>query len=140
MRTSCVRASGYDISGIGPDDSDSIVSVGQRAVKVNGKATISNNTPLQLTCAITGHPTSEKVALAFAIPDNSGLGDVRVSVYIDGQERISKIMSRGQARRYVFDVTGASSYAYILQPLNNGYGDIYFPIVAQPRPVMPQTN
>ena len=137
LQTSCVKASGSDITGIGRDDSDSIVSVGQRAVSVSAKTRIYANTPLQMTCAITRHPTDEKVRLALAIPDNSGLETVRVSIYVDGQEKFSKIMSRGQVRQKDIDITGASSYAYILQPIGvNLYGDnsIYFPSIRQPRP------
>jgi hypothetical protein len=143
LQTNCVKASGSDMTGIGRDDSDSIVSVGQRAVPVHAKVNISSSIPFQMTCAITRHPTNEKATLAIAIPDNSKLENVRVSIYVDGQERFSKIISRGQVRGRVFDITGASSYAYILQPL--GYSslfgdDIYFPNIRQPRPAMSRTN
>jgi hypothetical protein len=80
LQTSCVKASGSDMTGIGRDDSDSIVSVGQRAIKVGAKVVINVDSPFQMTCAITRHPTDEKVKLALAIPDNSGLETVRVII------------------------------------------------------------
>jgi hypothetical protein len=129
----CVKANGSDIRGIGRDDPESMVSVGRRAIKVYGKVVIYTGEPYGETCSIQVHPSSEKVALAFAIPDNSSLYNVRVSIYVDGQERISKIMSRGEFRKYIFDVTSASSYAYTLEPLDRINGDIYFPQISQPR-------
>ena len=143
LRTSCVLMAGNNVSAIGQDNSYPIVSVGQRFIQVTSRLWITNQNPHQTTCAITVHPTSEKVALGFAIPDGSTLGDVKVSIYVDGQVRIGTIMNRGQVRRYIFDVTGASSYAYTLEPLSNGsnnVGDIYFPRTPQPRPVISQTN
>ncbi len=137
LQTSCVKASGSDMTGIGRDDSDSIVSVGQRAVPVHAKVGIYVNHPFQMTCAITRHPTDEKVTLAFAIPDNSKLENVRMSIYVDGQEKFSKIISRGQVRVKTFDIAGASSFAYILQPLGDSsfFGDdIYFPPIPRRRP------
>lgn len=131
LEQNCVKANGADIRSI--DDSESMVSVGRAAVKVYGKVVIYTGEPYGETCLIQVHPSSEKVALAFAIPDNSTLYNVRVSVYVDGQERINRIMSRGQARKYIIDVTGASSYAYTLEPLDRINGDIYFPHVSQPR-------
>lgn len=135
LQTSCVKASNEDVRGIGRDDSDSMVSVGQRSVSVSTKTGIYANTPLQMTCAITRHPTDGKARIAFAIPDNSTLENVRLSIYVDGREIFSNIISRGQVRGKVVDITGASSYAYILQPLNGGYGDIYWPRIPQRRPV-----
>jgi hypothetical protein len=134
LQTSCVKASGNDITGIGRDDSDSIVSVGQRAIGVSSKVGISYNESLRLTCAITRHPTDGKARIAFAIPDNSTLENVRLSIYVDGREIFSNIISRGQVRGKVIDITGASSYAYILQAINSG-GDIYWPRIPQRRPV-----
>ncbi|WP_310425470.1 hypothetical protein [Chamaesiphon sp. VAR_48_metabat_135_sub] len=136
LQTSCVKASGSDMTGIGRDDSDSIVSVGQRAIKVGAKVAINVDSPFQMTCAITRHPTDEKLRLALAIPDNSGLETVRVSIYVNGQEKFSQIISRGQARQKDIDITGASSYAYILQPIGVTWlsfnTSIYFPIMRQP--------
>ena len=132
VQVNCVKANGPDIRAIGRDDSESTVSVGRNAIKVYGKVDIYTGSPYGETCSIQVHPSSEKVALAFAIPDNSSLYNVRVSVYVDGQERISKIMSRGQARKYTIDVTGANSYAYTLEPLDRINGDIYFPHISQP--------
>jgi hypothetical protein len=120
----CVTASGrtaYNTEG----RSDSIVSVGRRAMKAHATVYIHPREPHTNTCSIDVHPSDEKFGLAFAIPDNSDLSNVRVTVYVDGQERISKIISRGQVGRYTIDVTGANSYAYTLQPLNDS-GDIYF--------------
>jgi hypothetical protein len=131
LQLSCVKANGDDATGIGRDDSDAMISVGRNAIKVHGKVYISPENPHGGTCEIQGHPSSEKVALGYAIPDNSALENVRVSIYVDGQERISKIISRGQFRRYVFDITGASSYAYVLQPLDS-IGEIYFPHTQKP--------
>jgi hypothetical protein len=131
LEQNCVKANGADIRAI--DDSESMVSVGRAAVKVYGKVVIYTGEPYGETCSIQVHPSSEKVALAFAIPDNSTLYNVRVSIYVDGQERINRIMSRGQARKYIIDVTGANSYAYTLEPLDRINGDIYFPHVSQPR-------
>jgi hypothetical protein len=133
LQQNCIKANGADIRAIGRDDSDSMISVGRNAIKVYGKVVIYTGEPYGETCSIQVHPSSEKVALAFAIPDNSSLYNVRVSIYVDGQERISKIMSRGEFRKYVFDVTSANSYAYTLEPLDRINGDIYFPHISQPR-------
>jgi hypothetical protein len=133
LRQKCVKASGSTLRGIGRDDSDAMVSVGQKAIKVFAHVDIYTGSPYGETCAIEVHPSSEKVSLAFAIPDNSSLYEVRVSVYVDGQERTSEIMSRGQDRRYTVDITGASSYAFTLKPLDRIDGHIYFPYISQPR-------
>lgn len=136
LEANCVKANnGSDITGIGQDDSESMVSVGRRAIKVWGKVDIYPDTPHEQTCSILVHPSSEKVPLVLAIPDNSNLTNVRVSVYVDGQERINKIMSRGQSRVYIINVTGANSYAYTLKPLEySKYGNyIYFPYIPQRR-------
>jgi hypothetical protein len=133
LKQKCVKASGSNLRGIGRDDSAAMVSVGQRAIKVFALVDIYTGSPYGETCAIEVHSSSEKVALAFAIPDNSSLYEVRVSVYVDGEERTSEIMSRGQDRRYTVDITGANSYAFTLQPLDRIDGHIYFPYISQPR-------
>lgn len=125
----CIKANGADARAM--DDSESVVSVGRRAIKVHSAVYIYPQAPHELTCSIQTHPLDEKVALAFAIPDNSTLYNVRVNIYVNGQQRISEIMRRGQARKHVIDVTGASSYAYTLEPLDRSSGDIYFPHVWQ---------
>ena len=139
IRVRCVRVNGSEVTRIGRDDSDSMISVGQRAARAMAKIQVSDSNPAQRTCAILRHPTSEKVTHAFAIPDNSTLPNVRVSISVDGQERISKIIGRGQARQYTVDLTGANSYAITLQPVNfdsgyslSPYGDVYMLPVRQP--------
>jgi hypothetical protein len=122
----CVKVDGEGSYAIGQDESESTVSVGRNALKVWGKVYISPRTPYGETCSVEVHPSDEKIRLAFAIPDNSNLDNMRISIYVDGQQRISKIISRSQVGRYTIDITGANSYAYTLQPLN-GDGRVYFP-------------
>ena len=114
-RLRCVRVNGSDATRIGRDDSDSMISVGQRAMRAGAKIEVSDNNPAQRTCAIMRHPTSEKITQAFAIPDNSSITSARVSISVDGQERISRIISRGQAHKYTIDINGANSYAITLR-------------------------
>ena len=133
----CVKVNGSDTTRIGQYDSDSMISVGKRAARAFAKIQVSDYSPAQRTCAIMRHPTSEKLISAFAIPDNSTLANVRVSISVDGQERINKIIGRGQARKYTVDLTGANSYAITLQPINFNsgdslYGDVYMLPVRQP--------
>ena len=111
---------------IGQDDAESMISVGLRPVKVWGKFTMDSfrSQPYEQTCSIEGHPTDEKFRVNLAIPENSELYSARVTLYVDGQERISKIVTRGQVGRYAIDLTGANSFAYKIQRVN-GNGDIY---------------
>jgi hypothetical protein len=109
-----------------------MISVGRRAVRVNTKFYISESNPHERTCTILSHPASEKVRLAFAIPDNSSVENVRVSIFVDGREKISRILSRGQLQIFTFDVSGSSSYATAIQPLNSSSGYMNFIAVRQP--------
>jgi hypothetical protein len=134
LQASCIKSgnSASTVRGIARDNPDSMISVGRNAIKVYGTVDVYYGSIYGETCSIQVHPSSEKVALAFAIPDNSNLGNVRVSIYVNGQERISKIMSRGQFRKYIFDVTDANSYAYTLEPIDDADGHVYFPYVSRP--------
>ncbi len=123
----CVQSSGSDLREIGRDDQDSVVSVGRRSLRVGGKVYIRTKSPYSIACAIQVPSSGGQASYAFAIPDNSSLYNVRVTFYVDGQERMSKIMSRGQVRKYVVNVTDGSSFAYTLQPLDEFDGDIYIP-------------
>jgi hypothetical protein len=120
----CVKANGRDSYNLGQDDPGSIVSVGRSAMKAYSSISIYPGSPHGTTCSIDVHPSDEKVAYAFAIPDNSGINNMRFTIYVDGQQKISKIISRGQVGRYMIDTTGANSYAFTLEALN-GSGDIY---------------
>jgi hypothetical protein len=103
---------------------DSIVSVGRSAMKTYERVEIYPNNPHGSTCAIEAHPADEKIGFAFAIPDNSNLDRVRVTIYVDGQPRINKIISRGRVGKYTVDSKGANSYAFTLETLS-GNGTIY---------------
>lgn len=120
----CVKANGRDSYNLGQDDTNSIVSVGRSAMKAYSSISIYPGSPHGTTCSIDVHPSDEKVAYAFAIPDNSGINNMRFTIYVDGQQKISKIISRGQVGRYMIDTTGANSYAFTLEALN-GSGDVY---------------
>ena len=120
----CVNGIFFTI--IGQDDAESMVSVGRKPIKVWGKFNLDSfrSQPYEETCSIEVHPTDEKLRVNLAIPDNSELYSARVTFYVDGQERISKIITRGQVGRYTIDLTGANSYAQKIQRIN-GDGSIY---------------
>ena len=117
----CVKTSGADGEFFSQDSSESMVSVAQKAVKVSGKLYLGSYN-FGTTCSIGAHPPDEKLRFGFAIPDNSGLSGARLTVYIDGQRRISKIISRGQVGKYTIDITGANSYAYSLDRIGDSSG------------------
>ena len=117
------------IKGIGQDDTESMVSVGRKPVNVVGKLNFNSfgfeSQPYEVTCSIEVHPADEKFRVSLTIPDNSELYSARVTLYVDGQEQISKIITRGQVGRYTIDITGANSFAYRIQRVNSD-GNIYF--------------
>jgi DNA mismatch repair ATPase MutL len=127
LRASCVKVSGYDPQWIDRDSQDSTISVGMRAIRSTSKLLIGwGGEYYQQTCGIQVRPSSGKVRVAYAIPDNSTLESVRVSIYVDGQEKVSRLLHRGQAQLFVADITGARSYAVSLK-VTNGNGDIHYP-------------
>jgi hypothetical protein len=132
LRARCVKVNGLDFEAIGRDSSESMISVGRRAVRVSSKFYISDNNPHERTCTILSRPASEKVGLVFAIPDNSSIENVRVSIFVGGREKISRIMSRGQLQNFTFDISGANSYATVIQPLNSSAGYMNFIPSRQP--------
>jgi hypothetical protein len=119
----CVLANGSDAYTT-QGANDSIVSVGRNATRTYTRIRIYPNNPHGQTCTIEAHPADEKLGFSFAIPDNSNLDRVRVTIFVDGQSRISKVISRGRVGRYTVDITGANSYAYTLESLS-GDGTIY---------------
>jgi hypothetical protein len=119
----CVLANGSDAYNT-QGANDSIVSVGRSATRTYTRIGIYPNNPHGQTCTIEAHPADEKLGFAFAIPDNSNLDRVRATIFVDGQPRISKVISRGRVGRYTVDITGANSYAYTLESLS-GDGTIY---------------
>jgi hypothetical protein len=130
---SCISANGNDYEVINRDSPDSNISVGRRPFRVVRKVNVSSyGTNFEKTCRILRRLSSEKVRVGYAIPDNSTLVSVRVSIYVDGQEKTSGILSVGQARAFTADVAGASSYAIVIKPLD-GYGYVYSVGVKQPQ-------
>jgi hypothetical protein len=132
LRFRCVKVNGLDMEAIGRDSPESMISVGRRAVRVGSKFYISDNNTHERTCTVLSRPASEKVRLAFAIPDNSSVENVRVSIFVGGQEKISRIMSRGQLQSFTFDISGTNSFATIIKPLNSTAGYMNFIPSRQP--------
>jgi hypothetical protein len=122
----CISANGNDFENIDRDSPESNISVGRRPFRVLKKANLGSwgTTSFERTCRILRHPSSEKVRVGYAIPDNSTLIRARVSIYVNGQEKTSEILTVGQAKAFTADIAGASSYAVVVKPLE-GYGYIY---------------
>jgi hypothetical protein len=134
LRANCISANGNNPENIDRDSPESSISVGRRLVRVFRKALIlsDNSSSYERTCRILSHPASEKLSVAFAIPDNSNLTRARVSIYVGGQEKARGMIFAGQARKYTVDLSGAHSYAIVVKPLDGG--DYIYPLpVAQPR-------
>ena len=127
LEVKCVKSQGYDSRSIGESDYNSMISVGQRAVKAYELARIyADSQPIYgETCRIESHPSDGKVSISLAIPDVSSLSKVRVFTYVDGQQRSAILMRPGQNRTLSFNVKGASSYAFQVQAVE-GYGEFYF--------------
>jgi hypothetical protein len=134
LAINCISANGTDFESIDRDSPESNISVGRRPLRVSRKFNLYawGNGSLERTCRILRHPSSEKVRVAYAIPDNSSLIRARVSIYVNGQEKTSGILVVGQARAFTADIAGASSYAVVVKPLD-GSGYIY--PIAVPAPL-----
>jgi hypothetical protein len=129
----CTTANANNVEMIDRDSPESNISVDRRSLRVAAKVNLSSwgNTSFEKTCRILRHPSSNKVRIGFAIPDNSTLISARVSIYVDGQEKTSRILGVGQARAFTSDIAGARDYAFVVKPLD-GYGHIYPIGVKQP--------
>jgi hypothetical protein len=127
----CISANGRELERIDRDSPESNISVGRRVVLVDVKANLFFGSSYEKTCKILRHPASEKVRVGYAIPDNSTLTSARVIIYVSGQEKISKVVSVGQTSASTFDISGADSYAVVVQPID-GSGYIYPLQVKQP--------
>jgi hypothetical protein len=128
LEVKCIKSQGNDDYSIGEGNSNSMISVGQRAVKVYASAMIYANSSESIhgkTCQIESHPSDGKVSFSLAIPDVSDLYKVRVFTYVDGQQRSTIMMRPGQNRTLSFDVKGASSYAFQIQAVE-GSGAVYY--------------
>jgi hypothetical protein len=123
LQSRCTTVSGPDwFSGVGRDDPDAMISVGQRALRATSllKTEIYSYSPhIQQTCAITRHPTSETIGLIVVIPDDSTINSVRISLFVDGEEKISRTVARGQAKVYPINIAGANSYAYTMKVIGD---------------------
>jgi hypothetical protein len=133
LQSRCTTVSGPEFfSVVGRDDPDAMISVGQKALRASFllKSDFSNNPRIQQTCAIMRHPTSEIIGLIVAIPDDSTIASVRISLFVDGQEKKSAIVSRGQSRVHPISIAGANSYAYTIQTISqdsySGKNNVYF--------------
>jgi hypothetical protein len=125
LKENCISANGNYAEIIDRDSPESNISVGRKLIPVRYKYSGSFET----TCSILRHPSSGKVSLGYAIPDNSNLIRARVSIYVNGQEKTSGILAVGQAKAFTANIAGAGSYAVVVKPLD-GYGYIY-PIVVK---------
>jgi hypothetical protein len=114
----CTKVTGNDYEFIDRDSQESMISIGRRALKVNWKLDVSNH--LEMTCAIERRPSSGKARFVYVIADNSNLESMRVSIFVDGQEKSSGVIYRGQGRGFAVDISRASSYAVILKAINAG--------------------
>jgi hypothetical protein len=124
--TNCINANGSYFETINRDSPDSNISVGRRPFRVSNKVSVSTwlNTSFERTCSILKHPSNGKIGMGFGIPDNSTLGSARVSIYVDGQEKVSGVVVAGQPRILSTDIAGASSFAIVIKALN-GEGYLY---------------
>jgi hypothetical protein len=126
LASNCVKVSGSDTEFIDRDNQGSMISVGRRAVNVNSKVGLWGSS-YEMTCAIQRHPSSGKARFAYVIADDSNLESMRVSIIVDGQERSTGIIHRGQGRGFVVDISRARSYAVVLKAINYGGGYVHFP-------------
>jgi hypothetical protein len=130
----CVIVDRQGREEVNRDSPDAMISAGGRAFRPYGKLLITSE-PHQETCNLVKHPSSEKMSEAVAIPDNSTLLRMRVSILVDGREKVTRIISRGEYRKFTFSVKGADSYSVIMTNVSGSYangGYIYFVPVNQP--------
>jgi hypothetical protein len=119
LRFKCINANGNNPEKIDRDSSDSNISVGRKLLRVVAKSYIGRDSS-ERTCRILQHPSSGKMRAAFAIADNSNLTRARVTIFVDGQEKMSRVLLAGQARQYTFDISGANSFAIVIKSLDGG--------------------
>ncbi len=123
LKTNCVKVNGHDPERIERNSAESMISVGRRALPGFLKVRVSDSYPYETTCRIVTHSASDRVRIAYALADNSELEQVSISIYVSGQEKVRRIMSRGQISDIAFNTSGANSYAVVIKSLDgrNGY-------------------
>jgi hypothetical protein len=130
LRVSCITANGNEHQNVGRDDSDAMISAGRRTFRPFRKVSVGYSN-YERTCRIISRPPSEKISQAFIIADGSYLTSARITIYVDGQEKVSSVINRGNPRMYTFDIAGAENYAVVIKSID-GQGEVYMVPVKQP--------
>jgi hypothetical protein len=95
------------------------ISVGLKAFTAFSSLHLPGYTPSHLyTCKIIVN--SGNIRYVYALPDNSGLTNVKINAYLDGKQVTSINLNRGEADTIDLNTSGAKSFAISIDA--NGLG------------------
>jgi hypothetical protein len=108
-----------------------IISVGRKAFTAHSKLPFGNLSGYSFSQTCKFVVNSGKVKITYALPDNSGLANVKITAYLDGEPVFSISISRGEVDTLDVNTSGFKSMAIEVTANSNkgSDGDYFYAVI-----------